>query len=330
MSTARSIVIWTVLMAASPYAIVVRAEDPLPSWNDTPTRSAITDFIATVTREGSPDFVPHAERVAVFDNDGTLWVEQPMYVQLAFASDRVEVLAPQHPQWRTLQPYRAVLDGDMDALAAGGMEGIMKLLMGTHAGMTTDTFEALVTGWFATAQNPVLRRPHTELVYQPMIELIAYLDANGFSTWIVSGGGVEFMRPWTERVYGIPPERVVGSIIQVEYVVRDGEPALLRLPEIAFIDDKAGKPVGIHRHIGRRPIAAFGNSDGDLEMLEWTTVTQGRRLGVLVHHDDGVREFAYDRKSHFGKLDRGLDEAPKRQWIILSMKNDWNRMFPNP
>lgn len=303
-------------------------DDPLPSWNDGKTKQAILDFVGAVTREGSPDFVPVAERIAVFDNDGTLWAEQPMYVQLAFALDRVKALSNQHPEWKDKQPFKAVLDNDVAALAESGAKGLMELIMVTHAGMTNAEFETIASDWIKTARHPKYDKPYTDLVYQPMLELLAYLRANGFKTFIVSGGGIEFMRPWTEPVYGIPPEQVVGSSIKVKYQITDGKPELVRLPELSFIDDKDGKPIGINSHIGRRPTAAFGNSDGDLEMLEWTTmVSDGKRLGMLVHHDDAKREYAYDRKSHFGKLDRGLTEAPERGWTLISMKDDWKRVF---
>ena len=310
-------------------ASAVRAEGALPSWSDADARRAIIAFVDRVTTRGSPDYVPPAERIAVFDNDGTLWSEQPTYVQLAFALDRVKALAPQRPEWRDQQPFKAALEGDMQALAESGEHGLLELVMATHAGSTTDEFATIVKDWLATARHPKYGRPYTELVYQPMLELLAYLRANGFKTFIVSGGGVEFMRPWTERVYGVPPEQVVGSSIETKHEVRDGKPVLVRLPQIDFIDDKAGKPVGIHRHIGRRPILAFGNSDGDFEMLEWTASGAGARLGLIVHHDDGDREYAYDRKSAVGRLDRALDEAAQRGWVVVSMKDDWNRVFAN-
>ena len=312
----------------SPLAALAQ-DDPLPSWSDGPAKKAITEFVEAVTREGSPDFVPVPQRIATFDNDGTLWSEQPMYVQLAFVMDRVKALSNQHPEWKDQQPFKAVLDNDMAALAKSGMKGVMELGMVTHAGMSTAEFETIVSDWIKTARHPKYGRPYTELVYQPMLELLAYLRANGFKTFIVSGGGIEFMRPWTEPVYGIPPEQVVGSSIKTEFKMVNDHPEIMRLPAINFIDDGPGKPVGINSHIGRRPIAAFGNSDGDLEMLEWTTVANGsgKRLGMIVHHDDAKREYAYDRKSHFGKLDRGLDEAPKRGWTLISMKDDWQRIF---
>jgi phosphoglycolate phosphatase-like HAD superfamily hydrolase len=302
--------------------------DALPAWNDGAAKRAITDFVARVTRQGGPDFVPPAERIAVFDNDGTLWLEQPMYVQLAFALDRVKAMAPLHPDWNDKQPFKAVLDGDMRALAESGERGLMELVAVTHAGMTTDEFAKIVTDWLAAARDRRFQRPYTELIYQPMLELLAYLRANGFKTFIVSGGGIEFMRPWTERVYGIPPEQVVGSSIKTKFEMRDGRPILFRLPEINFIDDKVGKPIGINEHIGRRPIAAFGNSDGDLEMLQWTTMGGGVRLGLIVHHTDAEREYAYDRESHFGKLDKALDAAAANRWTVVDMKMDWKRVFP--
>jgi phosphoglycolate phosphatase-like HAD superfamily hydrolase len=267
--------------------------------------------------------VPEAERIAVFDNDGTLWVEQPYYTQLAFALDRVKVQAPQHPEWRERQPFKGVLENDLDAALATGTKGILELVMATHAGMTTEAFAQEVSDWLTTAQHPRFRRPYLRLVYQPMVELLEYLRANGFKTFIVSGGGVDFMRPWADGAYGVPPERVVGSSIKSGFELRDGVPVLVKLPEVEFIDDGPGKPAGIHRFIGRRPIAAFGNSDGDLEMLQWTTIgAPGRRFGLLVHHDDAEREYAYDRRSHVGRLDKALDAAPAAGWVVVSMKAD--------
>jgi hypothetical protein len=300
-----------------------QAIDPLPSWNDGASRKAIVDFVARITREGGPDFVPAPERIATFDNDGTLWSEQPIYTQVAFALDRVKALASTHPEWKQKQPFKGVIEGDMEAVAATGERGLLEMVAATHAGNTTEEFETIVGDWIRTAKHPKTQRLYTEMVYQPMLELLAYLRANGFKTFVVSGGGVEFMRPWTERVYGIPPEQVIGSRAKVRYEVRGGVPVLLRLAEVDFVDDKAGKPVGIHQMIGRRPIAAFGNSDGDFEMLEWTTSAPGPRLGLIVHHTDGEREWAYDRASHIGTLARGLDEAPKRGWILADMKQDW-------
>jgi len=302
--------------------------DPLPSWNDTAPKKAIIAFVEKVTKDGTPDFVPVDQRIATFDNDGTLWLEQPMYVQLAFVLDRVRELAPQHPEWKTTQPFKGVLDGDIKAVAATGEKGLVQLMAATHAGMTVEQFHKIVTDWLATAQHPKYKRPYTQCVYQPMLELLAYLRANGFKTYIVSGGGVEFMRPWTEKVYGIPPEQVVGSSIKTKFEVVDGKPDLMRLQEINFIDDEAGKPVGINQFIGRRPIAAFGNSDGDQQMLEWTAAGDGPRFMLLVHHTDAEREYAYDRKSSFGKLDKALDEANAKRWTVVDMKNDWKVIFP--
>ena len=309
-------------------AAAASAQDPLPSWNDGPAKGAIVAFVAKVTKEGSSDFVPPVERVATFDNDGTLWAEQPMYFQLLFALDRVKALAPRHPEWKDKEPFASLLKGDVKGALAGGERAMLEIVMATHAGMTTGEFEQVVRDWIATAKHPKTGQLYTEMVYQPMLEVLAYLRANGFKTFIVSGGGIEFMRPWTERVYGVPPEHVVGSSIKTKYEVRDGKPLIVRLPEIDFIDDKAGKPVGIHKFIGRRPIMAFGNSDGDFEMLEWTTSGAAPRFGLIVHHDDAVREWAYDRESHIGRLKRGLDEAPLRGWTIASMQRDWKRVFP--
>ncbi len=299
------------------------AEDVLPSWKDGPARQAIIDFVARVESEGSPDYVPPDERIAVFDNDGTLWSEQPMYVQLAFAIDRVKALAPAHPEWKDTQPFKAVLEGDMAALAGTGEQGVAKLLAATHAGMSTEAFEAIVSEWIRTARHPRSGEPYTDMVYTPMLELLQYMRQHRFKTFIVSGGGIEFMRPWAYSVYGIPPEQVVGSQIEVAYELKDGVPTLLRKPGIHLVDDKAGKPVGIHYHIGRRPIAAFGNSDGDYQMLEWTTSGPGPRMGMLIHHDDAAREQAYDRESAFGQLARGIDDAPAKGWTLVSMKDDW-------
>jgi phosphoglycolate phosphatase-like HAD superfamily hydrolase len=305
------------------------AQDPLSSWNDGPAKKSITEFVDKVTKEGSPDFVPLEQRIAAFDNDGTLWCEQPMYFQLLFALDRVKALAPQHPEWKTKEPFASLLKGDLKGVLAGGEHTMLEIIVVTHAGMTTAEFEQIVKDWIATAKHPKFKRPYTECVYRPMIELLAYLRANGFKTFIVSGGGIEFMRPWTEKVYGIPPEQVVGSSIKTKYEWRDGKPVLMRLPEMNFIDDKTGKPVGINSHIGRRPIAAFGNSDGDQQMLEWTQAGSGARLMMLVHHDDAVREFAYGAESKIGTFsDALMAEAKKNAWTVISMKNDWKVIFP--
>jgi phosphoserine phosphatase len=306
------------------------ASTVLPSWNDGPTRGAIVSFVEAADNPGAAGHIPEAERIAVFDNDGCLWAEQPAYFQLLFAIDRVRDMAPQHPEWQTTQPFRAVLENDMAALAATGEHGAVQLIMATHAGLTTDEFAAAVREWINTARHPVTGRPYTEMVYQPMLELLDYMRDNGFKTFIVSGGGIEFMRVFAEEVYGIPPEQVIGSSIKTEFVMTDAGPVIRRLPEIDFIDDKAGKPIAINKHIGRRPVAAFGNSDGDLQMLQWTTAGEGPRLGVLVHHTDADREWAYDRDSHIGRLDQALDEAAARGWLIVDMQHDWIRVFPEP
>jgi hypothetical protein len=317
------------LLAAALTALAAPAQaaDWLPSWNDGPSKARIVAFVEAVTDPVGKQYVPPSERIAVFDNDGTLWTEQPMYFQLAFILDRVRALAPEHPEWQTQEPFKSVLAGDMAGVAKAGEHGLLEMMAATHAGMTTDEFRSIVSDWLATAKHPRFKRPYTELTYAPMTELLAYLRANGFKTFIVSGGGVEFMRVFSERVYGVPPEQVIGSSIRTTYEVRDGKPVIVRLPEVEFIDDKDGKPVGINRYIGRKPILAFGNSDGDFQMLEYTTSAPGPRLGLIVHHDDGEREYAYDRKSSIGRLERGLDEAARRGWVIVSMKDDWRRVY---
>lgn len=317
------------LLLGAGWATAQPATEPLPSWNDGASKKAITEFVAKVTTAGSPDFVPVPERIATFDNDGTLWCEQPLYFQLLFALHQVEVLAPQHPEWKTEEPFASLLKGDVRGALAGGEPAIFKIVMATHAGMTTEEFNQTVKDWLATAKHPKFKRPYTECVYQPMIELLTYLRANGFKTFIVSGGGIEFMRPWVEQVYGIPPEQVVGSSGKLKYELRDGQPVLVKLPEINFIDDKEGKAIGIQEYIGRRPICAFGNSDGDRQMLEWTGAGGGARLMMLVHHDDAVREFAYGAKSPIGTFSDALTaEAKDKNWTIISMKDDWNKVFP--
>jgi phosphoglycolate phosphatase-like HAD superfamily hydrolase len=284
--------------------------DPLPSWNDGAVKKSITDFVAKVTTQGSPDFVPPAERIATFDNDGALWTEQPIYFQFQFALDRVKALAPQHPEWKSKQPFKALLEGDKKALVAQGEKGLLTLLTVAHSNITTEAFAKTVADWLASARHPRFNRPYTDLVYQPMLELLAYLRANGFKTFIVSGGGVEFMRVWVEKVYGIPPEQVVGSSGVVKFQIGpDGKPVLMKIAKSEFVDDGPGKPVGINRFIGRRPIFAFGNSDGDLQMLQWTAAGTGARFMGIVHHTDAEREYAYDRSSQVGKLDKALDEA---------------------
>jgi len=303
------------------------AADPLPSWNDTAPKKAITAFVEKVTKEGSPDFIPPNERIATFDNDGTLWAEQPLYFQLIFAVDRVKALAPQHPEWKETEPFASILKGDlMKALA--DPHAAPEIVAATHSGMTTEEFEKIVQEWLNTSKHPKLNRPYNQCIYQPVLELLVYLRANGFKTFIVSGGGIEFMRPWAEKTYGIPPEQVVGSSGKQKFEVRDGKPVLMKLPAVDFIDDKEGKPVAIQKFIGRRPIAAFGNSDGDLQMLQWTAAGSGTRFCLYVHHDDAEREWAYDRESKIGRLDKGFDEAKTRGWIVVSMKDDWKTIFP--
>jgi phosphoglycolate phosphatase-like HAD superfamily hydrolase len=291
-------------------------------------KKSIIDFVTRVTKKGGPDYVKPELRIATIDNDGTLWVEQPMYTQLAFALDRVKVLAPQHPEWKTTQPFKAVLDGDVEALAASGEKGMVEIIAATHSGMSTDDFLKIVGDWLATAKHPRFKRLYTELVYQPMIELLVYLRANQFKTFIVSGGGQEFMRVFAEKTYDVPPEQVVGSGSATQFETWDEAPVLMRLPKVDFIDDGPGKPVGINRFIGRHPIFAFGNSDGDKEMLEWTAARPGLSFMGLVHHTDGVREYAYDRQSKFGKLDKALDEANAKGWAVVDMKKDWKTIFP--
>ncbi|HEY7518028.1 MAG TPA: HAD family hydrolase [Methylomirabilota bacterium] len=304
------------------------AADPLPSWNEGATKTAIVDFVAKVTKDGGPGFVAPVERIATFDNDGTLWAEQPMYFQLLFVLDRIKALAPKHPEWKDKEPFASVLKGDVSKALAGGERAVVQMMAATHAGMTTTDFERIVKDWLATARHPKFNRPYTEVVYQPMLELLAYLRANGFKTFIVSGGGVEFMRAFAEAVYGIPPEQVIGSAGKQKLERRDGKPVLVKLPALDFVDDKDGKPIGIQRAIGRRPIAAFGNSDGDLAMLEWTAAGDGARFCLFVHHTDAQREWAYDRQSRIGRLDKGLDEARARGWTVVDMKRDWKVVFP--
>jgi phosphoglycolate phosphatase-like HAD superfamily hydrolase len=318
------------LVALSCGGAGAQAADPLPSWNEGATKSSIVDFVGRVIKEGGADFVPMPERIATFDNDGTLWAEQPVYFQVAFAFDRIRALAPQHPEWKDTEPYKSVLEGDDKSLAALDEKSLLQIIEATHAGMTTTEFANTVESWIKTARHPPrFVRPYTELVYQPMLELLGYLRANGFKTFIVSGGGIEFMRPWVPRVYGIPPEQVVGSSGVVKFEMdSEGKPILIKEPKIDFIDDGPGKPVGINRFIGRRPIFAFGNSDGDQQMLEWTAAGSGARFMGLVHHTDAEREWAYDRQSHVGKLDKALDEATAKGWTVVDMKNDWNAVFP--
>jgi len=302
--------------------------DPLPSWNEGSTKQSIVRFVDLVTKEGGKGYVPPAERIAVFDNDGTLWAEKPIAVELAFTLDRVKALAPKHPEWKQKQPFKDVLEGDLKSVLAGGGKTISQLVMATNTGMTVAEFEQIVSDWIGSARNPVTKRLYTEMVYQPMLEFLAYLRSNGFKTYIVSGGGIDFMRPWTENVYGIPPEQVVGSCIKVKYEMLKSGPVLMLLPEMDFIDDKDGKPVGINRFIGRRPLLAFGNSDGDLQMLQWTAAGSGSRFMGLVHHTDAEREWAYDRNVSLGRLDKALTEAKEKGWTVVDMKKDWKVIFP--
>ncbi len=303
--------------------------DPLPSWNDGRSKSALLNFVAKVTKEGGADYVAPAERIAAFDNDGTLWAEQPIYFQLAFALDELRRLAPQHPEWDGKEPYRSVIANDLKGVMASGEKGLMEIMAVTHSGMTTEAFNKTVADWFATARHPTRKRPYDELVYVPQLELLGYLRANGFKTFIVSGGGVEFMRVFADRAYGVPPEQVVGSSGVVKFQLdANGNPELIKEPKIEFVDDGPGKPVGINRFIGRRPILAFGNSDGDQQMLEYVAAGSGARLALLLHHTDAVREWAYDRHSEFGRLDKALDEANAKGWIVVDMKADWKTVFP--
>jgi phosphoglycolate phosphatase-like HAD superfamily hydrolase len=319
---------YLIIAAVAVAQVAFAAEDPLPSWNDTGLKKAIIAFVEKVTKDGSPDFVPTAERIATFDNDGTLWAEQPVYFQFQFALDRVKALAPQHPEWKEKEPFNYLLAGDMKSFLAGGEKSVMAVMAISHSGMTTEEFDKTVKDWFATARHPKTGRLYTEMVYQPMLELLSYLRANQFKTFIVSGGGVEFMRVFADTAYGVPPEQVLGSSSKLKFELRDGKPELIKLPEVQFVDDKSGKPIGIQTFIGRRPIAAFGNSDGDQQMLEWTAAGGGARFALIVHHDDAEREWAYDRNSQVGKLDKAWDEAKAKGWTVVSMKNDWKTIFP--
>ncbi|MGN6149298.1 MAG: HAD family hydrolase [Rhizomicrobium sp.] len=320
--------------ASSAFAIILllacpAKADPLASWNDGPAKRSIVSFVTTATDEGGKGYIDPADRIAVFDNDGTLWSEQPIYFQFQFALDQVKALAPQHPEWRAEQPFKAVLDGDMKALAASGEKGLAALMMATHTGMTTDAFAATVTNWLASARHPRCKCPYTDLVYQPMLELMDYLRANGFKTYIVSGGGVEFMRAFAQTVYGVPPEQVIGTTGVTKFQIgADGKPELVREAKVEFVDDGPGKPSGINKFIGRRPVFAFGNSDGDQQMLEWTAAGGGARFEGLVHHTDAKREWAYDRQSKIGKLDKALDEATAKGWTVVDMKRDWRTIYP--
>lgn len=321
---------WIVLACVLNFFCVAAcaAEDPLPSWNDSPRKQALLDFVSRVTKVGGPDYVPPVERVATFDNDGTLWCEQPLYTQVFFTIDRVREMKRDHPEWAERQPFKAILEDDRDRLAQLTEQDLVAVVVATHAGVTTDEFERIVTDWLVKARHPRFKRPYTELAYQPMLEVLAYLRANEFKTFIVSGGGIDFMRTFAERVYGVPRDQVVGSSVKTRFELRNNRSVLMRLEEVDFIDDGPGKPLGIGQQIGRRPIAAFGNSDGDLEMLQYTTVAKGPRLGMIVHHTDAEREYAYDRKSAVGRLNKAWDQAAERGWQVIDMKNDWRVIFP--
>lgn len=321
----RNVIALSLLISFTHLALAL---DPLPSWQEGQSKAAIVAFVNKVTKAGSADFIPVNERVATFDNDGTLWAEQPYYFQLIYAFDRVKQLAPQHPEWKTQEPYVSIIKGDIKQALAGGIKPLLKVTAEMHANMTTDEFHQQVNEWLATARHPKTNRLYKDMVYQPMLELLEYLRANHFKTFIVSGGGIDFLRAFAEETYGIPPEQVVGSSLHARYEVRDGVPAIIKLDEINFVDDKEGKPVGIHQHIGRRPVFAAGNSDGDYQMLEWTSAGKGPRFSLLVHHTDAKREWAYDRQSHIGKLDKGLDDAGKNGWLIVDMQKDWKRIYP--
>ncbi|MCH5599312.1 HAD family hydrolase [Niabella ginsengisoli] len=307
----------------------VQMTDPLPSWNEGANKKAIIDFVTKTTTEGSTDFIPVADRIACFDNDGTLWSEQPMYFQLTFAIDRVKAMAKDHPEWHNKEPFKALLEGDMKKVMSGGEHALLQLVAASHAGISTEAFNQNVKDWLKTATHPKTGMHYNEMVFQPMLELLQYLQSNDYKTFIVSGGGIDFMRVWAEETYHIPSHQIIGSSIKTKYEVgEDGIPKLIKLPELNFNDDKDGKPVGIHQHIGKRPVLAFGNSDGDYQMLQWTTTATGYpRLGLILHHNDAEREWAYDRQSHIGKLDKGLDDASKNGWLLVDMKQDWKQVY---
>jgi phosphoserine phosphatase len=325
--TVSALVLLVIAAASQP---VFAADDALPSWNDGTAKQAIIAFVDKVTKVAGPDFVTPEERIATFDNDGTLWCEQPMYFQMIFAFDRLKAISKDHPEWKDTEPYQFVLTGDLQKFGATGQKGLLDVMSATHTGMSVEEFHAIVTDWMRTARHPRFHRPYNQCIYQPMVELLAYLRANGFKTFIVSGGGIEFMRPWVEQAYGIPPEQVVGSSGVVKFELKNGKSSLMKERKVEFIDDGPGKPVGINRFIGRRPVMAFGNSDGDLQMLQYTTMGDGPRFGLIVHHTDAEREYAYDRQSHVGKLDKALDEAASRGWTVVNMKTDWRKIFPDP
>jgi phosphoserine phosphatase len=316
------------LLGACATSPIPESPDPLPSWNEGPSKRGIVEFVSDVTRLDSVHYVKPAERIAVFDNDGTLWAEKPVYFQMLFILDRIRAMAPDHPEWKTTQPFQAVLENDFETLKATPRDSIAYMMGIAVSGTTSEEFEALVVDWLASSRHPVSGQPFLSMVYQPMLELLDYLETNGFTTFIVSGGGISFMRPWSEAVYGIPPERVVGTSMELEYEVINGKPVIHRKPALHFYNDKSGKPVSIERFIGRRPILAVGNSDGDYQMLEWTTTGAGRRLGLIIHHTDAAREWAYDRDSSTGRLDRGIDDAAAHGWLLIDMASEWNQVFP--
>ncbi|AUS04364.1 HAD family hydrolase [Pseudotamlana carrageenivorans] len=302
--------------------------DPLSSWHDNATKKAITSYVTEVSTSGNPNFIPISDRIATFDNDGTLWSEQPVYFQLFFAMYRIKALAPEHPEWKNKQPFKAVLENDMKALMASGEKGLLELVMASHSGMTAEEFEDLVKDWLAHETHPRFNKPYNEVIFKPMLELLDYLRANNFKTYIVSGGGVEFMRPWTEETYGIPKDQIIGSSVKTEFTFENGKAQIKRLPQIDFIDDKAGKPVGINKFIGKKPVFAAGNSDGDLQMLQYSASSNYKSFQLYVHHTDADREWAYDRESHIGTFDKGLDYAQENGWTIIDMKNDWKVIYP--
>lgn len=316
------------ILSCTPQNTALVMTDPLPSWNDGATKDSIIDFVRQVTDPAGENYVEIQDRIAVFDNDGNLWSEKPAYFQLFFAIDRVKILAPEHPEWETEQPFKSILENDLETFYSFGEHGILEVVMATHAGNTAEEFEKDVKEWLSKARHPRFERPFTDLVYQPMLELIGYLQANDFKTFIVSGGGIEFMRPWVEEVYHIPRDQVIGSSIKAKFVIEDGNPVIVRLPEIDFIDDKEGKPVGIHRFIGRKPLFCSGNSDGDLAMMQYTASGEGKRFMLYLHHTDPDREWAYDRSSSVGRLDKGLDEAREKGWTVINMKDDWKVVYP--
>jgi len=318
----------TIASTATSQVTLATAFDPLPSWREGDAKKRIVAFVTETITVGGANYVEPANRIAVFDNDGTLWSEKPFYFQAFFALDRIRALAPSHPEWNDKEPFKSIIAGDLESFAAQGEHAILEVIMETHAGLSVDAFKEIVTDWLVDAKHPTLGRNFDSLVFQPMLELLTYLRANGYETWIVSGGGIEFIRTFAERTDGIPPQQVIGSSVVTEFQIVDGKPELMRLPKIDFVDDKAGKPVGINKFIGKRPVFAAGNSDGDMQMLQWTTAGEGPRFGLIVHHTDDAREFSYDRQSSVGRLDKALDLAPSEGWLLVDMKSDWGKIFP--